>query len=91
MIFQQGTIIFRNFSKLYRKKRCGLFYRPGPYVCAEWELGGIPPYLLRIPDIKLRCMDPRYMAAAEKYIAKLAEVIKPFLDYKRRSDAYASD
>jgi beta-galactosidase len=34
---------------------------------------------LRIPDIKLRCLDPRYMAAAEKYMAKLSEVIKPYL------------
>ena len=56
-----------------------LILRPGPYVCAEWEFGGIPPYLLRIPDIKLRCMDPRYMAAAERYIARLAEEIKPYL------------
>jgi beta-galactosidase len=56
-----------------------LILRPGPYVCAEWELGGIPPYLLRIPDIKLRCMDQRYMAAAERYISKLAEQVKPFL------------
>lgn len=56
-----------------------LILRPGPYVCAEWELGGIPPYLLRIPDIKLRCMDARYMAAAERYIKRLAEEIKPWL------------
>ena len=56
-----------------------LILRPGPYVCAEWELGGIPPYLLRIPDIKLRCMDPRYMAAVERYIARLAEEIRPYL------------
>ena len=53
--------------------------RPGPYVCAEWEFGGLPPYLLRIPDIKIRCMDPRYMEAAERYLVKLAHLIKPFL------------
>jgi beta-galactosidase len=56
-----------------------LIVRPGPYVCAEWDLGGIPPYLLRIPDIQLRCLDPRYMAAAERYMSKLAEEIKPYL------------
>jgi beta-galactosidase len=56
-----------------------LILRPGPYVCAEWELGGIPPYLLRIPDIKLRCLDPRYMDAAERYMARLSEEIKPYL------------
>ena len=67
------------FFKLVQEEEMWLLIRPGPYVCAEWELGGIPPYLLRIPDIKLRCMDPRYMTAAERYIMKLAEVIKPFL------------
>ncbi len=56
-----------------------LILRPGPYVCAEWDFGGLPPYLLRIPDIKVRCMDPRYMAAAERYIARLAEEIRPYL------------
>jgi beta-galactosidase len=67
------------FIKIVQEEGMWLILRPGPYVCAEWELGGIPPYLLRIPDIKLRCMDPRYMAAAEKYIARLAEEVKPYL------------
>ncbi|WP_261387608.1 glycoside hydrolase family 35 protein [Chitinophaga pinensis] len=51
--------------------------RPGPYVCAEWEFGGLPPYLLRIPDIKVRCMDPRYIAATERYVKALSEEVKP--------------
>jgi beta-galactosidase len=66
------------FIKTVQDEGMWLILRPGPYVCAEWELGGIPPYLLRIPDIRLRCMDPRYMAAVERYISKLAEVINPF-------------
>ncbi|MCU0472618.1 MAG: beta-galactosidase [Bacteroidales bacterium] len=67
------------FIKTVQDEDMWLILRPGPYVCAEWELGGIPPYLLRIPDIKLRCMDPRYMAAAERYIVRLAEEIRPWL------------
>ncbi len=83
---QEGVFDFesrnRNLSEFFniiQEEDLWLIIRPGPYVCAEWELGGIPPYLLRIPDIKLRCMDPRYMTAAERYISKLAEVIKPYL------------
>lgn len=64
--------------EIAKEEEMFLILRPGPYVGAEWELGGIPPYLLRIPDIKLRSLDPRFMSAAEKYIAKLAEVIAPF-------------
>jgi beta-galactosidase len=67
------------FIKIVQDEGMWLIVRPGPYVCAEWDLGGIPPYLLKIPDIKLRTLDPRYMAAAERYMARLAEEIRPYL------------
>ncbi len=69
----------REFIEIVQDEKMWLLIRSGPYVCAEWELGGIPPYLLRIPDIELRSMDPRYMKAAERYITRLAEEIKPYL------------
>ncbi len=77
--FSTGNHNLQEFFKIVQEEGLFLIVRPGPYVCAEWEFGGIPPYLLRIPDIKVRCMDPRYMAAAEQYISKLAEEIKPFM------------
>lgn len=76
--FSTGNRNIAEFFRLVQEEGMWLIVRPGPYVCAEWELGGIPPYLLRIPDIKFRCMDPRYMAAAEKYINRLSEELKPF-------------
>ena len=77
--FTTGNKNLAAFIKAVQDEEMWLILRPGPYVCAEWELGGIPPYLLRIPDIRLRCMDPRYMAAAERYIARLSEEIRPWL------------
>jgi beta-galactosidase len=77
--FSTGNHNLKEFIKLVQEEGMWLIIRPGPYVCAEWDFGGLPPYLLRIPDIKIRCMDPRYMEPAEKYIAKLSEEIKPFL------------
>ena len=58
-------------------QRVGLWVivRPGPYACAEWDFGGLPAWLLRTPDIKVRCSDPRYLAACEAYILRLADVI----------------
>jgi len=55
-------------------QRAGLWVvlRPGPYACAEWDFGGLPAWLLRMPDIKVRCRDPRYMSACEAYIQRLA-------------------
>jgi len=77
--FSKDNRNLAQFIETVQDENMWLIIRPGPYVCAEWELGGIPPYLLRIPDIKLRCMDPRYMAAAERYITRLSEEIRPFL------------
>jgi len=59
-------------------QRLGLWVivRPGPYVCAEWDFGGLPAWLLRTPDIKVRCSDPRYLAACEAYVLKIAGVIR---------------
>jgi beta-galactosidase GanA len=59
-------------------ERLGLWVivRPGPYACAEWDFGGLPIWLLRTPDIRVRCSDPRYIAACESYVLKIAEVIR---------------
>jgi beta-galactosidase len=59
-------------------QRAGLWVvlRPGPYACAEWDFGGLPIWLLRTPDIKVRCSDPRYLAACEAYIQKIAGEVR---------------
>jgi beta-galactosidase len=67
------------FIKICQQEGMWVIVRPGPYVCAEWDFGGLPPYLLKIPDLKIRCMDPRYMTAVERYMTHLAAVVKPLL------------
>ena len=67
------------FIRLAHEEGMWVLLRPGPYVCAEWDFGGIPPYLLADPELKVRCLNPRYMTAVERYIAKLAPIIKPLL------------
>ncbi|HQW84644.1 MAG TPA: beta-galactosidase [Ferruginibacter sp.] len=63
------------FIRTCQEENMWVILRPGPYVCAEWDFGGLPSYLLKIPDIKIRCMDPRYMKAANRYIKKLAKQV----------------
>ncbi len=77
--FKTGNRDLAEFINLVQEEDMWLLFRPGPYSCGEWDLGGIPPYLLSIPDIRLRCMDKRYMSAVERYIKKLAGIVKPFL------------
>ncbi|WP_405452005.1 glycoside hydrolase family 35 protein [Streptomyces erythrochromogenes] len=45
--------------------------RPGPYICAEWEGGGLPSWLLTNPSMRLRSRDPRFLAAVEDYFSRL--------------------
>jgi beta-galactosidase len=53
--------------------------RPGPYVCAEWELGGYPSWLLKDKNLVLRSDDPKYTAAVKTWFARLGQEIKPLL------------
>jgi beta-galactosidase len=53
--------------------------RPGPYVCAEWELGGYPSWLLKDRDVILRSAEPGYTAAVERWFTRLGKEIAPLL------------
>ncbi|XP_033201569.2 beta-galactosidase [Bombus vancouverensis nearcticus] len=60
----------------------GLFVllRPGPYICAERDFGGLPYWLLgRVPDINLRTNDPRYMKYVEIYLNEVLDKVQPYL------------
>jgi len=76
--FQSGNHNIAQFIRIVKEEGMWLILRPGPYVCAEWDFGGLPSYLLSIPDIKVRCMDSRYTEAVERYIKALALQVKGF-------------
>ncbi len=50
--------------------------RPGPYICAEWEFGGLPSWLLTIPHLPLRCYDERFIKLVDRYYTALFGHIK---------------
>ena len=54
--------------------------RPGPYICGEWEGGGLPSWLLADPDVRLRSRDPRFLEAVEEYFDALLSAVAPHLD-----------
>ncbi|CAL4869793.1 Beta-galactosidase (plasmid) [Asticcacaulis sp. MM231] len=53
--------------------------RPGPYVCAEWDGGGFPAWLLPTPDIQPRSTDPRYFKPVEAWLKRLGKELSPLL------------
>lgn len=80
---KQGVFDFKTenrdiaeFVRICHQEGMWVIIRPGPYVCAEWDFGGLPTYLLKIPDIKIRCMDKRYMDAVTGYIHHLSAEIR---------------
>lgn len=77
--FTTGNRDLARFVKIAHEERLWVLLRPGPYVCAEWDFGGIPPYLLKDPELRVRSLYPRYMQAAERFQARLARVVKPLL------------
>ncbi|WP_028204326.1 beta-galactosidase [Paraburkholderia nodosa] len=80
--FASGNRDIEAFIRLCQQEALWVLLRPGPYVCAEWDLGGLPAYLLSEPDIQLRtdsATDARYMVAVARYIGELAPRIKPLM------------
>ena len=68
------------FMKICQEEKMWVLFRPGPYVCGEWDFGGIPSRLLKHPDLKIRTLtDKRYMDAQTKYLKAIAIVAKPLL------------
>ena len=63
------------FCKLAQKHGMYVIVRPGPYVCAEWEMGGLPWWLLKKKDIRLREQDPYFMERYRIFAQKLGEQI----------------
>lgn len=52
--------------------------RPGPYVCAEWEFGGYPAWLLKDHSMVIRSRDARFMQAARSWLARLGKEVAGF-------------
>ena len=51
--------------------------RPGPYVCAEWEWGGYPAWLLKDHSIVVRSSDPKFMDPARRWLLRLGQELAP--------------
>jgi len=65
------------FCRIAQQEGLWVILRPGPYSCAEWEMGGFPWWLLKQTDIQLRTRDPRYLDAAKHYLKEVGRVLGP--------------
>lgn len=70
-----GQNDLRRFIELCAKHDMKVILRPGPYVCAEWEMGGLPWWLLKKKDIKLRENDPRFLEKVDNFQKAVADQV----------------
>lgn len=72
------------FCRLAQKHGMYVIVRPGPYVCAEWEMGGLPWWLLKKKDIVLRTLDPYFMELHCNLYERSRKAACTFANYSRR-------
>jgi len=73
-----GNHDLRRFIELSAEHGLYMVLKPGPYICAEWDFGGYPDWILG-KKIPLRVLDERHMKYVDRWYRKVAEVINPYL------------
>lgn len=64
------------FCRLCQANGMYVILRPGPYVCAEWEMGGLPWWLLKKRDIRLREDDPYFIERVARFERAVADEVR---------------
>lgn len=67
------------FIKAAAKEDLMVIVRPGPYICAEWEFGGLPWWIQTDSDMEIRCSNKSYIRHFDLYLDRLFEEIRPLL------------
>jgi beta-galactosidase len=67
------------YIRIARQEGLNVILRPGPYVCAEWDLGGYPAWLLADSSMVLRSIQPQFTQAAGRWLDRLGRELSPLL------------
>jgi beta-galactosidase len=72
-----GMLDVAAFIRTAQEEGLYVILRPGPYSCAEWDLGGFPAWLFADPNIVLRSADEKFMGPAERWLKRLGQELAP--------------
>lgn len=74
-----GNLDIVKYIELAEELGLKVILRPGPYICAEWEFGGLPAWLLTHKDIPLRCYNDEFLSLVRRYYTELLGRVRPHL------------
>jgi len=72
-----GGLDLGRFLDLVAAEGMHAIVRPGPYICAEWDNGGLPAWLFRDERVGVRRLEPRYIAEVTDYLQRVYEIVAP--------------
>ncbi|HEY0261169.1 MAG TPA: beta-galactosidase family protein [Lacisediminihabitans sp.] len=70
-----GGLDLGRFLDLIAAEGLHAIVRPGPFICAEWDNGGLPAWIFEDAGVGIRRNEPRYMAAVSDYLAALLPIV----------------
>ncbi len=75
-----GILDIEKYLEIAQKVGLYAIVRPGPYICAEWDFGGLPAWLLKDKNMQIRCMYPDYLKCVERFYKELLPRLVPHLE-----------
>jgi len=70
-----GNLDVAEYIREAQQEGLSVILRPGPYVCAEWEFGGFPAWLLKDPKLVVRSRDEKFLAATSRWFTRLGQEV----------------
>lgn len=72
-----GMLDIVKYIKTAQQLGLYIIVRPGPYICGEWEFGGLPAWILKDNNVKLRCSDSSFLIHVKDFFTKLFSLLRP--------------
>lgn len=73
----EGIADVAEFVRLAEELGLYVILRPSPYICAEWEFGGLPGWLLAEDGMQVRSSSPAFLEQVKEYYKVLLPILKP--------------
>ena len=74
----EGILDIAKYVETAQKVGLYVIIRPGPYICGEWDFGGLPAWLLADKNLRIRCNNDRFVQKVKNYLKKVLSILAPY-------------